>query len=180
MPALAHTMLSFGFAGDEYVAVSAEIRKEVGESYDPLKGLLGQYELMYVVGDERDLIALRSNYREDDVYLYRTKATPEQAKALFLDVFQRVNKLKNEPEFYHTVTNNCTTNIAQHVNHLSPSRVPMGLRLLLSGKSDRLAYDLGLIDTTQPFEVAKQQARITEVARANGERADFSQQIRLR
>ncbi len=180
MPSLAHTMLSFGFEGDEYLAVSAEVRKEVGESYDPFKGLLGQYELMYVVGDERDLVALRSNYREDEVYLYRTKATPEQAKSLFLDVFQRVNKLKDEPEFYNTVTNNCTTNIAEHVNNLSPSLVPVGLRLLLSGRADRVAYDLGLLDTSLPFEVAQQQARVTEVARANGDRADFSRQIRLR
>jgi hypothetical protein len=152
----------------------------VGESYDAIKGLLGQYELIYVLGDERDLVALRSNYRLDEVYLYRTKATPAQAKALLLDVLQRANKLKNEPEFYHTITNNCTTNIAGHVNNLSDSRVPLGLRLLLSGKSDRLAYDLGLLDTTLPFEVAREQARITEVARANGDRADFSQQIRLR
>ena len=180
MPSLAHTMLSFGFAADDYLAVSVEIRKEIGESYSALKGLLGEYELMYVVGDERDLIALRSNYREDEVYLYRTKATPEQAKALFLDVFQRVNKLKTEPEFYHTITNNCTTNIAAHVDHLSPSRVPLGLRLLLAGRADRVAYDLGLLDTSVPFEMAQQQARVTELARASGDRADFSRQIRLR
>jgi Domain of unknown function (DUF4105) len=180
MPSLAHTMLSFGFAGEEYVAVSAEVRKEMGESYSALKGLLGEYELMYVVGDERDLVALRSNYREDEVYLYRTKATPEQAKELFLDVFQRVNKLKKEPEFYHTITNNCTTNIAAHVDHLSPSRVPLGLRLLLAGRADKVAYDLGLLDTSLPFEMTQQQARVTELARASGDRADFSRQIRIR
>ncbi len=180
LPSLAHTMLSFGFEGDEYLAVSVEIRKEVGESYSALKGLLGEYELMYVVGDERDLVALRSNYREDEVYLYGTKATPEQAKALFRDVFARVNKLKDEPEFYHTLTNNCTSNLAEHVNNLSPSLVPVGVRLLLAGRADRLAYDLGLLDTGLPYEMAQQQARVTEVARANGERADFSRQIRLR
>ena len=180
MPALAHTMLSFGFEGDEYLAVSVEVRKEVGESYSPLRGLMGDYELMYVLGDERDLVALRSNFREDEVYLYRTTATPEQARRLFLDVIRRVNQLHQQPEFYHTLTNNCTTNIAAHVNNLSPSRVPLGLRLLFSGQSDRLAYDLGLIDTSVPFEVARQEARVTEVARATGDRADFSRQIRLR
>ena len=127
-----------------------------------------------------NLSALRSNYREDEVYLYPTKATPEQARALFRDVFQRVNKLQDEPEFYHTLTNNCTSNLAQHVNNLSPSLVPVGVRLLLAGRADRLAYDLGLLDTSLPFEVARQQARVTEVARANGDRADFSRQIRLR
>lgn len=180
MPSLAHTMLSFGFEEDEYLAVSVEVRKEVGESYSALQGLLGQYELMYVVGDERDLVALRSNYREDEVYLYPTKATPEQARALFRDVFRRVNKLKDEPEFYHTITNNCTSNLAQHVNSLSPSLVPSGVRLLMAGRADRLAYDLGLLDTSLPFEVAQQQARVSEVARASGDRADFSRQIRLR
>jgi hypothetical protein len=178
MPHLAHTMLSFGFQGKEYLAVSIEVRKEKGEQYSPWQGMLGQYELMYVLGDERDLVALRTNHRRDDVYLYRAKATPDQVRALFLDIVQRVNKLREEPEFYHTITNNCTTNIAQHVNQLSPSRIPYDPRLLLSGQSDRLAYDLGLLDTTLPFAEARRRAKINELAERYADRSDFSRQIR--
>jgi hypothetical protein len=177
-PGLAHTMLSFGFQNGERVAVSVEIRRTREAEYSVLKGLLRQFELMYVVGDEQDLVKLRSNIRKDDVYLYRARATPEQTRELFVDVLQRVNQLAERPEFYDLFTNNCTTNIVRHVNHLSPHKVRYGWEVLLPGYSDRLAYDLGLLDTDLPFEEAKRRARITEVAQNCGDGADFSATIR--
>lgn len=177
-PALAHTMLSFGFAGDRYLAVSVEIRREKGEEYSPLKGLLNQYELMYVVADERDLILLRTNHRLVDVHLYRAKATGEQARALFVDVMKRVNKLYEEPEFYNTITNNCTTNLVEHINRLAPGTVPYDYHVLLPGYSDRLAYDLGLLETDLPFERARQRSRVNYVAYLHRDAPDFSRRIR--
>ncbi len=178
LPSLAHTMLSFHFRNGDRVALSVEVRKKRGEEYNILKGLLRQYELMYVVGDERDLIKLRTNYRKDDVYLYRARATPQQARELFVDVMNRVNHLAAEPELYDLINNNCTTNIMRHVNHLAPNKVPYGWDVLLTGHSDRLAYDLGLLDTDLPFEEAKRRARISEVARRYADDADFSGVIR--
>jgi hypothetical protein len=92
-PSLAHTMLSFGFDDGRRLAVSVEVRLEEGESYNPVKGAMRQYEVMYVVGDERDLIKLRTQHRKSDVYIYRGKAAPEQARSLLVDIMQRVNKL---------------------------------------------------------------------------------------
>ncbi len=178
MPSMAHTMLSFGFEGDDYVAVSVEIRKEKGEHYEFLNGVLRQYEIMYVVGDEHDLIGLRTNYRKDDVYVYPAKATKEQMRALFVDVFERVNKLRYEPEFYNTFTNNCTTNIVSHVNHLAPNLVPYDYRVLLPGLSPELAYDLGLLDTKLPFEETKRRARVNDLASKYADSPDFSVRIR--
>ena len=180
MPSLAHTMLSFGFANRDYLGVSVEVRREKGETYNPLRGMFNQYEIMYVVADERDLIGLRSNLRLNDVFVYRAKATPEQAKTLFLDMMQRANKLAKQPEFYNTLTNNCTTNIVQHVNHLAPHKVPLDYRVLLPGYSDRLAYDLGLLDTPLPYEQAREQARITQLAYLYRDSPSFSQEIRRR
>lgn len=177
-PSLAHTMLSFGFADGTYLAVSVEIRKEKGETYKPLQGLLRQYEIMYVLGDERDLIALRTNFRRDDVYVYRVKATPEQVQALLADVLHRVNQLQSQPEFYNTLTNNCTTNIVDHINRLSTNKVTYDLRVLLPGLSDRLAYDMGLIEARGTFEQTKLAARVTHLARAHGDSPQFSQLIR--
>ena len=145
-------MLSFGFDDDQYLGVSVEIRKEKGESYDPVKGFLRQYEIMYVVADERDLIQLRTNHWKNELFLYRTRATREAARDLFVDVMRRVNKLRVAPEYYDTLTNNCTTNIARHVNRLSPNRIPFDYRVLLAGYSDRLAYDIGLLETETSFE----------------------------
>jgi hypothetical protein len=177
-PSLGHTMLSFGFANGEQLAVSVEIRKEQGEAYSPLKGVLRQYELMYVVADERDLIQLRSIHRLDDVYVYRTRATPEQARMLFVDVMDRVNTLAARPEFYNTLTNNCTSNIRQHVNRLAPNRVPFDYREWFTGESDRWAYELGLLDTNLPFAEARERARINRLAYVYRDAPDFSQAIR--
>jgi hypothetical protein len=178
MPSLAHTMLSFGFGGEDYLAVSVEIRREQGETYAPLKGMLQQFELIYVVGDERDLIGLRTNHRREDVYLYPARATRAQARALFLDVMRRVNQLADHPEFYDTLTNNCTTNIVQHVNRLKPQRVPYDYRVLLPGYSDRLAYELGLLDTDLSFEQARLRARVNYLAYLYRDSPDFSKKIR--
>lgn len=179
-PSMAHTMLSFAFRDGGRLAVSVEIRRERGEKYGVAKALLRQYEIMYVLGDERDLIRLRTNYRKDEVYLYRARATPEQARELLVDILQRVNRLHEQPEFYDLFTNNCTTNIMEHVNHLAPSRslIPYGWQVLLPGYSDRLAYDLGLLDTALPFEETKRRARITEVAQRVDDAPDFSERIR--
>lgn len=177
-PRLAHTMLSFGFGGRDYVAVSIEVRKRQGDSYSPITGAMGMFDLMYVVADEHDVIALRTNYRLNDVYVYRAKATPKQAQALFIDMLQRADHLAQTPEAYNTLTNNCTTNIWRHVNHIVQNPVPYDYRVLLNGLSDRMAYDLGLLETAGSFEETKQRARVTRQAYVYRDSPEFSQQIR--
>ncbi len=177
-PMLGHTMISFGFGGRDYLCVSVEIRKEQGEQFGAVQGFFNQYELMYVVGDERDLIKLRTNYREDEVYVYPVRTSPERIRELFVDVMQRVNKLALQPEFYNTLTNNCTTNIRNHINRLIPDRVPYDYRVLLSGYSDRLAYDLGLLDTQSSFEQTKRKAKVNYQAYLYRNSPDFSVRIR--
>ena len=177
-PTLAHTMLSFGFEGDEYLAVSAEARLEEGEKYHPLSGSLRQYELMYVVADERDVILRRTRHRDVDVYVYRTIATPEQSRELFLDVVQRVNQLAEKPEFYNSITNNCTTNIISHLNKLRQKGLPYDPRVVLPGFADSLAYELGLLDTQLPFDEARRLARVNDAADRVAADPGFSAAIR--
>ncbi|HET9228559.1 MAG TPA: DUF4105 domain-containing protein, partial [Thermoanaerobaculia bacterium] len=137
-----------------------------------------QYELTYVVGDERDLIQLRTNHRRDPVYLYPVRASRERIREMFVTMLQRANHLREHPEHYNTLTNSCTTNIVRHINELVPGRVPWSYKVLLPGYSDELAYDLGLIDTDLPFPEAKRRYRIDDDAlRAEGSE-DFSKQIR--
>jgi hypothetical protein len=176
----AHTLMSFGFDGDDYLAVSAEIRKERGEEFSPWKGLARRFEIMYVIGDERDLIQLRTNHRRDPVYLYPVRAPRERIEQMFVSMLRRANHLKAEPEHYNTLTNTCTTNIVRHVNELVPGKVPWSYKLVLPGYSDELAYDLGLIDTDLPFTAAKRRFRIDGDALRAAGREDFSRQIRLR
>jgi hypothetical protein len=176
--AIAHTLLSFGFEGGDYVGVSIEVRLEKGESYSAAVGLLGQFELMYVVADEHDLLPVRPEFRHVDVLLYRTTATPAQARALFVDVMKRVNQLKNHPEFYDTLRNNCTTNIVRHINTLAPNRVPFDYRVLLPGYADELAYELKLIDNSLPFAEARRRARISDSILQYKDDPRFSERIR--
>ena len=178
-PSLGHTMLSFGFEGDDYLAMSVEIRKERGEQYNPIAGFFQQYELIYILASEQDVVERRVKCDLSDVYLYRSTATPEQARELFLDVMRRVNKLVVEPEFYDTLTNNCTTNIRAHINHLKTDRVPYDYRVLLPGYADLLAYDLGLIERHGSFEETRRRARINYQAYLHRDSADFSRKIRL-
>ena len=178
MPGIAHTMLSFGFQDKDYVAVSVEIRREKGQKYSVIKGFLRQYGLIYVVADEQDVITKNANKSPAEVYLYRSTATPQQARELFVDVMKRVDNLIDKPEFYNTLTNNCTTNIRTHINHLKPDRVPYDYRVLLPGYADSLAYDLGLIEQHGTFEQTKQQARINYQAYLYRDDPDFSQKIR--
>ncbi len=174
----AHTMLSFGFADGRYLAVSVEIRKERGEAFSPLKGLLRQYEIAYVVGDERDLIGVRANHRGDAVYLYPVRATADQRRALFLSLLTRTNELAQQPEFYHTLTNNCTSSIVDHIEHIAPGSIPWSPRTILPAYSDDLAFDLGLIDTDLPRDEYRAQHQINELARQYADAPDFSAGIR--
>ena len=174
----AHAFLSFGFENDEYVAVSIEIRKEKGETFSAYKGLLQQYELMYVLADERDVVKLRSNYRKDQVYVYPIRTSKEKARAVFVSMLERTNKLHEKPEFYNTFTNTCTTNIMRHANEISPGRIPFRLEVLFPANSDKLAYTLGLIDTDLSFEEARKKFNINERALKYADSPDFSVKIR--
>ncbi|MBM83428.1 MAG: hypothetical protein CMJ78_22955 [Planctomycetaceae bacterium] len=174
----AHTFLIFGFNDGERVAVSVEVRPEKTESYSVLRGLLRQCELTYVIANERDVILLRSKHRGDRLFLYPMQTSQAKTRELFVSMLRRANQLRDQPEFYNTLTNNCTTNILQHFNNVSDEKLPANLKVLFPGYSDRLAYDLGLIDTQQPFEQLQKSCEITEKANQFAKTPDFSRKIR--
>jgi hypothetical protein len=146
--AIAHVMMSFGFAERDFVTVSIETRKEKGESYSTLNGFFRNYELIYIVADERDLIRLRTNYRKDppeEVYLFRTNAPKENVRRLFLDYFKTINSLRAQPQFYNTLTTNCTTNVIMHTK-VNPGGGHYSWKVLLSGYAPQYAYDRGRLE----------------------------------
>ncbi len=175
----AHTFLSFEFPDNKFIAISVEIRKEKGESFSAVDGLFRNYEITYVIADERDAIKLRSNYRNDEVFVYPVRtSTPTGAQELFRAMLTRANTLREKPEFYNTLTNTCTTNIVSHINDILPDRVPFDPSILLPENSDRFAYDLGLLDTELSFEEARKYFNINERALLYAEHPDFSVKIR--
>lgn len=177
--AIAHIMVSFGFAGQDFVTFSIETRKEEGEGYSTLKGFFKQYELIYIVGDERDLIRVRTDFRNppEDVYLYRVSMKPERARRLFLSYVQKINRLWKSPEWYNTATTNCTTNVVWHVQ-AAGGLARYNWRVLLSGYAPQYAYGLGALDIRLPFEELRRRSYINPNARAVGAAEDFSVRIR--
>jgi len=178
-PAIAHVFLSFGF-GEERLAISIEARKERGEGYSSLQGFFRQYELYYVVADERDAIRVRSNYRRDppeQVYLYRLRARPEAARRVFLDYVAEINLLKERPEFYNTLTTNCTNAIWLH-GRVNPDHLPYSWKILVSGHLPELLYENGRLDASVPFAELQRRSLINERAAAADQAADFSARIR--
>jgi hypothetical protein len=181
IPGSAHTFLSFEFENNNFLAISIEIRKEKGETFNPIKGLFNRYELTYVVANENDVIKLRTNYRKDLVYLYKTTSNKEKTRALFLDMIYRINTLKNNPEFYNTVTNNCTTNIIKHINTIAPKRIPVfSIESIFPEYSDRLAYNLGLLSTSLSLEETRKVNLINSLALRYADDEKFSEKIRHR
>jgi hypothetical protein len=176
-PYMAHTMVSFGFEGGDYLCFSIETRKTKGQGYSAIKGLFRQFTLMTVVADERDLVRLRTTYRKgEEVYLYRLRGTPDQARHLFLDYLRRLNHLRQRPQWYNAVTDNCTTGI--RTQRAAEDRAPWDWRILVNGYGDELLYEHGRIATNLPLAELKQRCHINERARAAGNAADFSARIR--
>jgi uncharacterized protein DUF4105 len=177
--AIAHLMVSFGFGEQDYVAISIETRKERTEDYSSIKGFFKQYELIYVVADERDVIRLRTTYRQptEDVYLYRTRIPPARARRLFLEYVREINQLVEQPAFYNTLTTNCTTNILFHVR-ASGGTARYNWKILLSGYAPAYVYEGGGMDTSLSFADLKQRSYINPRVQAAGEAPDFSQRIR--
>lgn len=176
---LAHVELSFGFSDGRYLCFSIEARYEKGESYDAVGGMLNQFELIYVIADERDMIRYNAELSKRDVHLYRLKLSDEETKTLFTDMLRRANELAAEPEFYHSVRNNCTSNIIAHINRAKPDAIPYEYRTLFSGYLDHLLYDLDLVQLeSDNFKAAKEHSRINALVREFGDTEFFSAGIR--
>jgi len=179
-PAIAHTIISFNFGDNHYLAVSIEARKEMNEGYSTIKGFFRQYELTYIVADERDVIRLRTNYRKDppeDVYLYQMQGPKENAKRLFLEYIKHINELHDKPAFYNTLLDNCTTSIWFNTL-VNSGHLPFSWKILLSGYVPEYLYESGRLDSHIPFEQLQRQAHINSAAQAADQSADFSRLIR--
>ena len=172
-----HTFLSFNFANAPPLCISIETRPEVGEGFSPIASMFKQFELIYVVGDERDIVRVRTNYRHDDVYLYHIRTSPENARQLFLVYLDRINELYNRPEFYHLLSNSCTINIVRYAR--STGKISgFDIRHFLNGLIDSYLYSIGALDTTLPFRELRRRSLINDAAQAAGDAPDFSERIR--
>ena len=175
---IAHVFVCFGFSDGQHVAVSVEGRRVVGRPYRVIPSMFRQYQLLYVVGDERDVVGLRGAIWKKPVFFYPARTTTERKRAIFLEMMERAHDLEERPEYYHLITNNCMNNVTYHMRNLGGRTVPRDLRLLLTGFSDRVAYDYGFIDTDLPFAQARQTFRIDDWMQTVPLDEEFSRRLR--
>jgi len=174
---VAHTFVSFIFDNAPPLSISIETRPEVGEGFDPVASLFKQFELIYVVGDERDLVRVRTNYRGESVYLYHLNSSPDNVRRLLMIYLARINELADKPEWYHLLTNSCTINIVRYANAAGRAG-RFNIRHLLNGLIDSYLYHSGRVDTTLPFDELRRRSLINAAAQAADDAADFSDRIR--
>jgi hypothetical protein len=176
-PSIAHTIASWDFGDGQHLAISIETRKERGEEYSAIGGFFRQYELCYIAADERDVVRLRTNYRGEQVYLYRIRVPPERARRLLLAYVDDMNELAAHPRFYNAATQNCTTTIRMLNERLGA--VPRwDWRVLANGYADQMLYERGAIDTGLPFAELKTRSLINDRAKAADQDPSFSTRIR--
>ena len=175
---VAHTFVSFDFDNAPPVSISIETRPEVGEGFDPIASLFKQFELIYLVGDEHDLVGVRAVHRKEDIFLYRVRTTPENARQLFLVYLQRINEIADRAEWYHLFSNSCTINIIRYASRVGPSR-GFDIRHFLNGFIDRYVYATGAIQTDLPFDELRRRSRINEAVKDACDAPDFSDRIRV-
>jgi len=174
---VAHTFVSFNFDNAPPICISIETRPEVGEGFSPLASLFKQFELIYIVADERDLVGVRTNHRGEDVYLYHVRTSPENARALFLIYLKRINELADQPEWYNLLSNSCTINIVRYARAVGKP-ANFDIRFWLNGYSDRGLYRAGFLSSAPPFDELRRLSHINAAAQAAGTAPDFSERIR--
>lgn len=176
---IAHTMLSFEFTSQPPVVISLEARKEIGENYSATKGLFNQYELLYMWGTERDFLGRRAVLLQNHLYMYPLQISPQGRVALFRDLLDQTNSHRQQPSFYNTLTANCTNVLAYSANRVKPGTIPRFAKArYLTGHSEELLYDRGLIPSDLPFTDIQAQYEITELVKQHHTDPNFSTIIR--
>jgi len=176
---LAHVFLSFGLADGSYFSVSVEARLEADEKFRLVPSLFRQYELIYTIADERDILGLRALYRGNQILLYPTVTTPKQTQQLLLSILNRVNDLRDTPEFFNPITNSCVVNVVNNINNVANNKISrFDHRLIFTTKSDALAYEIGLLDNNVPLAELRQRHDVTDLIKENIATPNFSAVIR--
>jgi hypothetical protein len=177
---VAHTFVSFIFDNAPPLSISIETRPEVGRGFEPVASMFKQFELIYVVGEERDLVGVRAAHRRETVYLYHLNSPPADVRRLFLVYLERIDELADRPEFYNLLTNSCTINIIRYLN-AAGRKGRLDIRHVLNGLIDSYLYGSGRVDTSLPFDELRRRSLINEAAQAvdGAPEPEFSQRIRV-
>ena len=174
---MAHVILSFGFVGGDRLAWSIEVRRRQGGEYSPVADAFKTSPLVIIAADERDVVRVRSNVRHEDVQLYRLATAPAAARSLLAEYVDHANDLARTPQFYNSLTTNCTTAVVK-MARAAGADLPLDWRFIVNGYLPGYLYSRGVLDTQLPFDQVKALAHVDERAQAAGSSPEFSRLIR--
>jgi len=175
--AIAHMIVSFGFAGGDHIAWSVEVRRQIGGGFSPVADMFKTNTLAIVAADERDVVGTRTNARGEDVQLYRIRVTPEKARALLLQYVDAANRLAQRPQWYNSLFTNCTTVVFQMIRTIV-DEVPLDWRVMANGYLPEYSFDAGVLDSRLSLSELIEKGQISPRAQAYGLGPDFSAVIR--
>ena len=178
---IAHIFVSFGFANNEKIAISVEARKTKAQSYSTIGGFFRNYELIYVVAEERDLVGLRTVYRQpnEQVHLLRLAYFKDNAIQLFRNYLERINSLNEQPQFYGTLRTNCTTQVLANAQLGGTRKLKYDWRVLLSGHMPEYLFDLGSLHKDYSLAELMQRGLVNPRAQDTSDARLFSEMIRV-
>jgi hypothetical protein len=176
---VAHTYFVFDFTDQPPLAISVEARREKGESYGALAGLVNQFELIYVWASEQDITVRRAVVEQNELYMYPLIISVEAERTLFLQLAEASRNLETHPRFYNTLTNNCTSELARAANRVKPGAIPPNIALVFPGYSDELLYERGVFPNDVSLDQLTRRYAISDIVRATYEREDFSRALRM-
>lgn len=176
---IAHTFFIFDFTNQDPISFSIEARREIGEEYSPILGMLNQYELGYFWGQETDFLIRRATYLDHDLYMYPLQISNQSAKKLLITLAHETNKINQKPKYYNTLTSNCTNTLANIVNQIEPGIVPWHPARLLTGYADDYLYSLGLIPTDEDFVSITSRHYVTDLVKTHASSDTFSNDFRM-
>jgi len=175
---MAHTMMIFGFSDGNRVVVSVEVRKEIGEEYGILPGMLKQFELIYLFGSEHDVLGVRAVARGERIYAYPVRAEPDFIRALFTDLTESANSLHLRPRFYRSIRDNCTTTLVREIERVTGGKIGLQPEILFNARAGELLHRRGNMDTRLNYRQAREHFRIDHLIRDHIDDPDFPAKIR--
>jgi hypothetical protein len=156
---IAHTFVVFEFDSTygerRFLGLSVETRREVGETYSLVGGMLRKFEVTHIWATEHDLVTRRVLYLDYPLTRFRLVLTPEQRARVFVRFAEETRALAAEPDWYNTVTRNCTSSLVRYANESRPGAIPWHYSWVLTGRMDEYLAELGYIDPSYRLDVTR-------------------------
>lgn len=157
---IAHTFIVFEF--DEsygparYLGLSVETRREVGEKYSIVGGMLRSFEVTHIWATERDLVRRRVEFLDYPLTRYRLLIPEEFRSQVFLKFARETAELAVTPRWYNTALNNCTSSLIRYVNESQPGAIPIHYSYVFTGKADEYLRRLGYLDPASAVHITRE------------------------